>query len=107
MREAGQRPHGRRVSGRDLHGDPHERPHPLLRLRCPQQRIPKNISGDAIDSLARAAEILLEMKRLEHLKAIAGSQKRVNFVDPSGTFPGTVATTDLIKKSGLSNSDLE
>jgi regulator of protease activity HflC (stomatin/prohibitin superfamily) len=57
--------------------------------------------GDAIESPARAAEILLEMKRLEHLKAIAGGQNRVYFVDPRGTFPGTVATTDLIKKSDL------
>lgn len=44
-----------------------------------------------------AANILLEMKRLEHMKKIAEGNNRVYFVDPKGSYPNAVAATDLLR----------
>jgi regulator of protease activity HflC (stomatin/prohibitin superfamily) len=43
-----------------------------------------------------AANILLEMKRLEHMKKIAEGSNRVYFVDPKGSYPNAVVATDLL-----------
>lgn len=51
------------------------------------------VTGDS----TKAADFLIEMKRLEHLKKIAEGQNRVYFVDPKGSFPTTVPVVDQVK----------
>lgn len=62
--------------------------------------------GDQIESLAakfggdtsKAAQFLLETKRLEHLKSIAGSSgNKVYFVSPDNMFPTAKITSDLFE----------
>ncbi len=48
-------------------------------------------------STETAVHLLLEKQRLEHLKAIAGRDNKVYFIDPAHSFPGTVPVTDAVK----------
>lgn len=54
-----------------------------------------------VGSPSTASQILLEMKRLEHLKEIANGENRVYFVDPNSMYPKGVTMMDLleVKKS--------
>lgn len=50
-------------------------------------------------SASSATQVLLEMKRLEHLKEMASGPNRVYFLDPGHAFPtGTVPAIDLLEK---------
>ena len=46
----------------------------------------------------KAAEFLLEMKRLEHLQQMASTQNKVYFMPSEGLFPSAKVFTDLIKE---------
>lgn len=50
-------------------------------------------------SAVAAQQLLLEMKRLEHLRKIAKGTNRVYFLDPAGNYPSTVPITDLLNKN--------
>lgn len=46
----------------------------------------------------KAAQYLLEMKRLEHLQQLAGTQNKVYFIPSDGIFPSAKAIADLFKE---------
>ncbi len=48
------------------------------------------ILSKEIGNPSTASDVLLEMKRLEHLKSIANGQNRVYFIDPQKAFPASV-----------------
>lgn len=45
-----------------------------------------------------AAQVLLELKRLEHLKKVAEGANRIYFVDPKGAFPTTIPVLEAVKE---------
>lgn len=47
----------------------------------------------------KAAQYLLEMKRLEHLQQLAGTQNKVYFIPSDGIFPTAKVLSDLFKES--------
>lgn len=53
-----------------------------------------NFSGDTV----KAAQFLLEIKRLEHLQQLAGSPNKVYFMSPDGVFPSAKIGSDLFKE---------
>lgn len=63
--------------------------------------------SDQINSLSnkfggdtnKAAQYLLEMKRLEHLQQLAGTQNKVYFIPSDGLFPSVKVLSDLFKES--------
>ena len=58
------------------------------------QSLSTKFNGDT----SKAAEFLLEMKRLEHLQRMASTQNKVYFMPTNGLFPSAKVFTDLIKE---------
>jgi len=58
------------------------------------QSLSSKFNGDT----AKAAQFLLEMKRLEHLQEMASTQNKVYFMPSEGLFPSAKVFTDLIKE---------
>ena len=58
------------------------------------QSLSTKFNGDT----SKAAEFLLEMKRLEHLQQMASTQNKVYFMPTNGLFPSAKVFTDLIKE---------
>lgn len=58
----------------------------------------KSLSSNFNGDTGKAAEFLLEMKRLEHLQQMAATQNKVYFMPSDGLFPSAKVLTDLIKE---------
>ena len=58
------------------------------------QSLSTKFNGDT----SKAAEFLLEMKRLEHLQQMASTQNKVYFMSTEGLFPSAKIFSDLIKE---------
>ena len=58
----------------------------------------QSLSSKFNSDTAKAAQFLLEMKRLEHLQQMATTQNKVYFMPSDGLFPSAKVFTDLIKE---------
>lgn len=74
------------------------------RNRAEASRFELEKQADALAGQVSAANFLLEMKRLEHLKEVAKAGNSVYFVSPDSVLPGAKVVTDLLKPTATNKN---